>query len=310
MTKTVICHFYNEEHLLPWWLRQHKQIFDHGIMIDYASNDNSCDIIRELCPTWDIRRSRNTNFSDSVAIDDEVMDIERGLDGWRMCLNTTEFLYGNINHLDDRTESTQYFIGNYVFVDMEDETKGPLSLSHDIPLHEQRYWGYDEFENTGQFKGGIMGRMNRSLHNYPVTYNGGRHWDGGTSGTEHLRSFDDLVIFYYGWADVSDLGLKRKTQISAERGGIGPHTYTKEQFLDFCRTAHRSISRNLKDIVEGIYSAQHPSIENKKMVEDLIADQHDIEPPIKEIADIRLGSTSDILATESKLIQAKPRVIG
>lgn len=306
MKKTVVSHFYNEEHLLPWWLRQHKQIFDHGIMIDYASNDRSVEIIREICPTWEIRPSGNTNFSDSTAIDNEVMDIERGLDGWRMCLNTTEFLYGNINHLDDRTESTQYFIGNYVFVDMEDETKGPLTLSHDIPLHEQRYWGYDDFANTGSPRGGIMSRMNRSLHNYPVTYKGGRHWGG----KDYPKLFDDLVIFYYGWADVSDLGLKRKTQISTEKGGSGPHAYTKEQFLDFCRTAHRSNSKNLKDIVEGIYSAQQRSIENKQMVEDLIADQHDIEQPIKEIAAIRLGSTSDVPATESKLIQAEPRVIG
>jgi hypothetical protein len=302
MKKTVVSHFYNEEHLLPWWLRQHKQIFDHGIMIDYASNDRSVEIIREICPTWEIRPSVNTNFSDSTAIDNEVMDIERGLDGWRMCLNTTEFLYGNINHLDDRTESTQYFIGNYVFVDMEDETKGPLTLSHDIPLHEQRYWGYDDFANTGSPRGGIMSRMNRSLHNYPVTYKGGRHWGG----VDYPKSFDDLVIFYYGWADVSDLGLKRKTQISTEKGGGGPHAHNKEQFLDFCRTAHRSISRNLKDIVEGIYSAQQRSIENRQLVED----QHDIEQPIKEIAAIRLGSTSDILATESKLIQAEPRIIG
>ena len=303
MKKTVVSHFYNEEHLLPWWLDHHKKIFDHGILIDYHSTDRSMEIIREICPDWELRYTRNKYF-DSVPIDREVMDIERELDGWHMCLNTTEFLYGNISHLDDRTEPTQYFVGNYVFVDMEDETKGPLSLSHDIPLHEQRYWGYDEFKNTGEFKGGVMGRMNRSLHNYPVAYNGGRHWGG------HDKSFDDLVIFYYGWADVSDLGLKRKTQISIEKGHGNHHAYTKEQFLDFCRTAHRSISKNLKDIIEGIYSAQQRSIENKQMIEDLIADQHDIEQPIKEIAAIRLGLSRNILATESKLIQAEPRVIG
>ena len=46
------------------------------------------------------------------------------------------------------------------------------------------------------------------------------------------------------------------------------------------------------------------------MVEDPIADQHNIEQPIKKIAAIRLGSTSDVPAIESKLIQAEPRVIG
>jgi hypothetical protein len=132
MRRTVISHFYNEEHLLPWWLNHHKQIFDHGIMIDYHSTDSSMEIIREICPDWELRYTRNKYF-DSTPIDQEVMDIEKELEGWRMCLNTTEFLYGNIGHLDDRQEPTQYFIGNYVFVDMEDEIKGPLTLSHDVP---------------------------------------------------------------------------------------------------------------------------------------------------------------------------------
>ena len=100
MKKTVVSHFYNEEHLLPWWLRQHKQIFDHGIMIDYASNDRSVEIIKEICPTWEIRPSRNEYF-DPGPIDQEVMDIERELTGWRIALNVTEFLYGNLDLLDD-----------------------------------------------------------------------------------------------------------------------------------------------------------------------------------------------------------------
>ena len=90
--KTVISHFYNEEHLLPWWLNHHKQIFDHGIMIDYHSTDRSMEIIREICPDWELRYTRNKYF-DSTPIDQEVMDIEKKLEGWRMCLNTTEFLY-------------------------------------------------------------------------------------------------------------------------------------------------------------------------------------------------------------------------
>ena len=34
---TVICHFRNEEVLLPFWLRHHALLFDHGILIDYGS---------------------------------------------------------------------------------------------------------------------------------------------------------------------------------------------------------------------------------------------------------------------------------
>lgn len=62
MKKTVLCHFYNEEWLLPWWLNHHKQFFDHGIMINYQSTDRSAEIIKEICPTWDIVQSKNLYF--------------------------------------------------------------------------------------------------------------------------------------------------------------------------------------------------------------------------------------------------------
>ena len=94
MKKTLLCHFYNEEYMLPWFLNHHKQIFDHGVMIDYHSTDRSVEIIRELCPTWDIVTSRNPNFQ-ADTIDTEVNDIEAGIDGWKICLNVTEQLIGN-----------------------------------------------------------------------------------------------------------------------------------------------------------------------------------------------------------------------
>lgn len=276
MKKTIVSHFYNEEHLLPWWLTHHKKIFDHGILIDYHSTDRSMEIIREICPDWEIRYTRNRYF-DSVPIDQEVMDIERELEGWRVTLNTTEFLYGNISHLDDRTEPTQYFVGNYVFVDMEDETKGPLTLSHEVPLHEQRHWGYDDFANNGQFKGGLMSRMSRSVHNYPVTYTGGRHWSG------YDKSFDDLVIFYQGWADSGPAGIQRKTQIKSKISeGNTVHDRDENSFRG-AYTELRNLSKDLKESIRHICSYQYP-------------DQN---------------STAEVgpITIESRLIQAEPRVV-
>jgi hypothetical protein len=233
--KTVICHFYNEEHLLPWWLKHHKHIFDHGIMIDYFSTDRSMEIIREICPTWEIRYTRNQYF-DSTPIDEEVMRIEKMLGGWRMCLNVTEFLYGNTDHLTELPDPTQYFIPNYVFVDMENPEQGQTILDHNYPLHQQRYWGYDTFANDGVTKGGIMGRMNRSIHNYPVEYNGGRHWQGRD------KSFDDLVIFYYGNADASTAGVKRKAQI---HGKISPHE--QKEMANYHLTDETAILSRMRD---------------------------------------------------------------
>ena len=207
MEKTVICHFYNEEFLLPWFLNHHKHIFDHGIMIDYASTDRSADIIKEICPTWEIRPSRNEYF-DPESIDQEVMDIERELTGWRIALNVTEFLYGNLDLLDDDPKEKNYFLRNFVFVDMEDTSKGPIELDHKRPLHEQRYWGYLDDKNAGKwFPNGSVARLHRSIHNHPVVYaDWGRHWP-------NTEAIGELVIFYYGYASISKQGIARKTQI-------------------------------------------------------------------------------------------------
>lgn len=247
--KTVVCHFFNEEFLLPWWLKHHKNVFDHGIMIDYASTDRSCELIREICPTWEIRPSRN-KFFESVAIDREVMDIERKLLGWRMALNVTEFLYGNTDHLVDNSAYSQYLIANYVFVDMGAESN-PVELSYDRPLHQQRYWGYDEFANNGVYKGGQMGRMCRSVHNYPIVYAGGRHF-----GDDRPKSFSDLYIFYYGHASDSEQGIRRKTQIKDKVGDSEANSahrhdaeYYKTGFTDL-RNRSRDLASEIEPILE------------------------------------------------------------
>ena len=212
MKKTLISHFYNEEFLLPWWLTHHNKIFDHGIMIDYQSTDRSVELIKEICPTWEIRPSQNEYFH-AGKIDDEVMEIERELDGWRMALNVPEFLYGNIDQLDEYDEENkQFLIGNYVFVDMEDLEKGPATLDHSIPLHEQRYWGYVEDNYSGwQSSDGSTRRLNRSIHNYVIQYpDWGRHYP------DTIPSFTDLVIFYYGWAYIGPEGIARKMQIKTK----------------------------------------------------------------------------------------------
>lgn len=240
--RTVICHFYNEEFLLPWWLKHHKHVFNHGIMIDYHSTDRSVDLIRKFCPTWEIVTTKN-EFFDSTPIDAEVMEIEKKLEGWRMALNVTEFLYGNTDHLIHRDEMTQYLIGNYVFVDMEDITKGPAYLLHDYPLHAQRHWGFDSSNKEGPMPGGAMRRMNRSIHNFPVQYTGGRHFD------RTKRSFDDLMIFYYGWCYIKEQGIERKTQILPKiHETNSPHHRTKDQFINELREQQKLCS----DITESM----------------------------------------------------------
>ena len=89
--KSIICHFYNEEYLLPWWLEHHKKYFDYGLMINYKSTDRSVEIINEICPEWQVVDSVNPEFS-AAEVDDEVMYYEEQIPGWKIALNVTEFL--------------------------------------------------------------------------------------------------------------------------------------------------------------------------------------------------------------------------
>ncbi|CAN0205342.1 unnamed protein product, partial [Phaeothamnion confervicola] len=88
---TLLTNVFNESWLLPFWLLHHKDMFDHAIIIDYHSTDDSMDIVRQICPTWEIRTTRN-KFFDAKLIDLEFMTIERDLEGYCIILNTTEFL--------------------------------------------------------------------------------------------------------------------------------------------------------------------------------------------------------------------------
>lgn len=93
MKTVVLCHFFNEEYLLPFWLNHHAPMFDHGIMINYASTDASVSIITNIVPHWTIVNSRNRLF-DAHEVDQEVMEYERSLsDKITIALNVTEFLY-------------------------------------------------------------------------------------------------------------------------------------------------------------------------------------------------------------------------
>lgn len=258
--RTVVCHFFNEEYLLPWWLAHHRQIFDHGIMIDYHSTDASRDIIGKLCPNWEIHTTRNAYF-DSACIDREVEDYERPCNGWRMALNVTEFLYGNFNQLDKVSEPTRHFIGNYVFVSPKDSK--PLVQSQ--PLHEQVTFGYCETQPEVAIMNLHRGyRTSRSLHNYPIDYapQGGRHW--------HQRpTLKDLAIFYYGYAVSNDSGIARKLQIKTKMspkekevlGARHPNMVTRENFLTNIDRFHRPRSYDLKDEIASFIDYQYGALQ-------------------------------------------------
>jgi hypothetical protein len=194
MYKTIISHFYNEEYLLPWWLEHHKKYFNHGILIDYASTDNSVSIIKSICPDWTIVNSRN-QFFDAKSIDDEVSDIESTVTGWKACLNTTEFLVGNMSLMNDIPDQ-EITVPCFIMVDAEPE----LQPSYSKPLVQQKHHGI-------HYRGrDPLARRPRLIHNKKrVEYPLGRHYNDYNT--------EELKVLWYGWSPFNRKALDRKLQI-------------------------------------------------------------------------------------------------
>jgi len=194
MYKTIISHFYNEEYLLPWWLEHHKNYFDHGIMINYASTDNSVSIIKQICPNWEIVNSRN-QFFDARLIDEEVMDIESTVSGWKTCLNTTEFLVGDYSILNDSLNQ-EHIVPCFIMTDTQPE----IQPVYDIPLIEQKHHGIHYYGRDP------LARRPRLIHNKrQVEYPLGRHYPDYNT--------DKLKVLWYGWSPFNKKTLNRKLQI-------------------------------------------------------------------------------------------------
>lgn len=219
--KTVITHFYNEEYLLPWWLKHNRKIFDYGIMINYASTDKSVELIKEYCPHWKIVDSRN-EFFQSELIDQEVVEYEATLQGVRIALNVTEFLYGDYNILDDLdndSEPRQVLIPCSVIVD---------------PIFNRKYDAEKQLIDvckTGlSYKDSFHLRNARSVHNTVVAYDPGRHFQSYNT--------EDLVIFWHGASPWNDETIERKIsfgkkvpQIDLQRNRGNHHLRDREELI-------------------------------------------------------------------------------
>jgi len=198
---TVICHFYNEEYLLPFWLNHHKEIFSHGIMINYQSTDNSVDIIRSIVPDWEIVDSRNKEF-DSRLCDEEVMDIEKKIKGWKIALNITEFLSCDLNKLlNSVTDDIQSItITCYPMVESY-EHESQKEITYEKPLIQQRTFG---IKNNS--------RSTRTIHRAPCgNYCQGRHYNRVSPA--QISEPSDAVILWYGYSPFNNSVIKRKLQI-------------------------------------------------------------------------------------------------
>jgi hypothetical protein len=228
--KTVVSHFYNEEYLLPFWLQHHKKYFDHGIMINYASTDESVNIIKKICPEWEIVDSENEYF-EAQAVDNEVMKIESKINGWKIALNTTEFLIGNMDILTDDNNLRQIIIPCHMMVDTEETEFTEIKNS----LIRERKFGILHSKNNV--------RSARSIHNFNVVYSLGRHF-------RNLPVTTELNILYYGFCPLNETTLNRKLQIKNKLSPDSPissdldHRRNREDFI----RAHKEYQTQSEDL--------------------------------------------------------------
>lgn len=217
--RTVICHFFNEAYLLPWWLKHHLALFDHGVMIDHGSTDASADIVREMAPNWRLVRSRLTHF-DAYLTDFEVMGYEQELPGWKMVVNVTEFVMPTVSLDNIERELTRNgrvgcAASGMVMVDHQPEA--PPAASRSLPA--QKHWGVDdnaELQSDLRLARGqsLYPSRNRFFHSCEVgMYQPGRHTSFHPDSCFRLAS---LMVFYFGYAPWNEDTVRRKTQIAAK----------------------------------------------------------------------------------------------
>jgi hypothetical protein len=217
--RVVISHFFNEAYLLPWWLRHHREIFDHGVLIDYHSTDDSVAICRELVPGWEIVTSENATFA-ALLCDFEVMKHEQRFpDAWKLALNTTEFFVAPGIDKMERVMLQHDLIGarlpGAVMVDTDPENAPDPAQ----PLVAQKSTGIweDDIDFAGLAIPGLtFPTRNRLYHRYPIgAYLPGRHASHlpqQCNGSRELGS-----IRWYGFSPWSNAFKARKLQISSKR---------------------------------------------------------------------------------------------
>ena len=209
--RTVITHFHNEAFLLPFWLRHHVPLFDHGILIDHHSTDGSADIARDLAPHWTLVRSETQDF-DAIDCDFEVMLYERTLPGWKIALTTTEFLccerLALVEALAANNGVRALCFDAAVMVDPPGVLLPPVT--NDIPLVVQRHHGYLEREHPT-----LLGRIpyhNRIYHRFSHgSYHPGRHLSNRPA-----SRMDGLgMLLWFGFSPWEERFLARKRQIAS-----------------------------------------------------------------------------------------------
>ena len=142
----LITHFYNEELLLPYFIRHHANMFDHAILIDYQSDDKSVDIINSLAPpSWRVVPSSTGRsfFPGTPGNDGDVVWYEHQYpNDWKISLTTTEFLvFPDMRKwlYDFDTNLTKQHCFKFPAITMVGNDAKPLEKYTSLPLQRSAY---------------------------------------------------------------------------------------------------------------------------------------------------------------------------
>jgi len=207
MQKILFAHISSDEFGMPFWLKWHVPMFDHGVLLSYDTNDATLDIIRELAPTWEIRHRCRSLFTEPRN-SKELLEIEREFNGWKIILNVTEFLF--VNDFDRYLSNLnkKAIRGNgVVMVDSLNDIDKKIDFNEH--LLAQKTYGYFEEDllhipNSTECK---YRSRSRVLHCYEDSKHCvfGRHWN------EHTDEIDEsLFICWFGWSPVRYVWERRK----------------------------------------------------------------------------------------------------
>ena len=255
--RTVITHFYNEEYLLPFWIKHHREIFDYGILINYKSTDKSVDLIKKYAPSsWQIVDSENDTFDGNLC-DLEVMRYEQKVKGWKIALNVTEFfICPNIDDIEKEC-SKNNFNGfktqGIVVVDHQPDQE----INLDIPIINQKCHGFLEQDynyNIEKLDFYLSPQRGRIYHKKTTgIYYPGRH-------QSFLKKVPTLkgcaFTMWYGFSPWNRQFIKRKLQISKKislediERGWGVQHFLDSEKLNNTRNIFLKQSYDLSELIK------------------------------------------------------------
>lgn len=253
---TLLTNVFNEEYLLPFWLNHHKNMFDEIIIVDYNSTDKSIDICKSICPECKIIKTRNQYF-DAEDIDKEFMDLENSIEGIKIVLNTTEFLFceksikdlfiHNISPISYAVTCVSPYSKNSYNINNNYELFTNL-LNDDVVYHHDRF--------------------TRQLH----TFRNGNYGVGRHMTFNMALPTSEAYIIWLGFYPMNDKLLKRKLQIKQnipqrdiDRGLGFHHLWSKTKLLEYLNEKINTGS-SLKNINLKFYDLLNMKYRNKTFI--------------------------------------------